>query len=233
MKKRLLLCSILACCTAAPAIYCAETASESKKPVVLLTGFEPFGRVKINASWESVKTLQGREILGYRIETALLPVVYDEMDAPLQAAIEKYKPDVVVSFGVGTAVVQVETIAFNGYHFWMPKDNKGNMPPRLRIDSRGPDLPLRTRLPVNAIMHALRDAHIGAATSTDAGGYLCNECFYRLLSGKNTPLVSGFVHVPEFGRPDPAGGVFSREKLSHAVQVVVEATLSSIKRSAP
>ena len=53
------------------------------------TGFEPFGKLKRNASWETVKAFQGREILGYRIETALLPVVYDEMDAPLQAALQK------------------------------------------------------------------------------------------------------------------------------------------------
>ena len=102
----------------------AGETSTGTKPVLLLTGFEPFGGLKLNASWETVKTFQGKEIAGHRIETALLPVVYDEMAAPLQEAIAKHKPAAVISFGVGSRVIQVETVARNGYHRVKPADNK-------------------------------------------------------------------------------------------------------------
>lgn len=199
------------------------------RPVLLLTGFEPFGGAKLNASWETVKSFQGREILGYRVETALLPVVYDEMDTPLQAAIEKHKPKIAISFGVGSRVMQVETLARNGYHPQKPPDNKGKPPPRSRIDTNAPELPIPTALPAAAIVSALKEAKISAASSTDAGGYLCNECFFRLMSAKKAPDVRGFIHVPDFGTPDPLGGVFDAEKLKKAVQIVIETTIKNSK----
>jgi len=207
----------------------ASVRAAEEKPVLLLTGFEPFGGLKLNASWETVRTFQGKEILGYRIETALLPVVYDEMDGPLQAALEKYKPRIAISFGVGTRVMQVETLASNGYHPQRPPDNKGKPPPRDKIAPEAPALPIPTALPAAAIVAALKEAKIGAANSTDAGGYLCNECFFRLMSSKRAPAMRGFVHVPDFGTRDPEGGVFDAEKLKKAVQIVIETTIKTSK----
>lgn len=212
-------------------VLCAAESGPDAKPVLLLTGFEPFGGLKVNASWETVKRFQGREILGYRVETALLPVVYDEMDAPLQAALVKHKPAIAISFGVGSQVIQIETAASNSYHPQRPPDNKGKPPPRDKIAPDAPVLPIPTALPAAAIVAALKEAKIGAGSSADAGGYLCNECFYRLMSSKNAPAVRGFVHVPDFGTPDPAGGVFDAEKLAKAVQIVMETTIRQSKQS--
>ena len=201
-----------------------DQAGQPAKPVLLLTGFEPFGGAKVNASWETVKTFQSQELHGYRVETLLLPVVYDEMDKPLQEALAKHKPALVISFGVGTKVIQVETIARNSYHPLKPLDNKAKPPPRNEIIPGG-SVEIKTALPADAIVAALKTAPIGAKTSTDAGGYLCNECFYRLMSSKAGPSVRGFIHVPELGWKDPAGGVFDLEKLKRAVEVIVETTV--------
>lgn len=199
----------------------------AEKPVLLLTGFEPFGPYKTNASWETVKTFQGREIAGYKIETAQLPVVYDEIAAPLQEAIAKHKPQAVISFGVGTRSIQVETLARNGYSATKPRDNKDKEPPRAEIVP-GAEAAIPTGLPAEAILAALKEANIGAASSTNAGGYLCNECFYRLMSAKDAPKVRGFVHVPDIGWPDKeGGGVFDAEKLKRAVEIVIEKTLNA------
>jgi len=191
------------------------------KPVLLLTGFEPFGGAKINESWETVKTFQGKEIHGYKIQTALLPVVYDEMDAPLQQAIAAHKPAIMISFGVGTEVIQIETTARNGYHPLNPSDNKKKPPPRTKILPAGKDT-IPTGLPTDKIVAALKNARVGVTTSQDAGGYLCNECFYRVMASKDAPPVRGFIHVPPYGVKDPAGGVFDAEKLQRAVQAIVE-----------
>ncbi|MCY3024086.1 MAG: hypothetical protein NTW87_34345, partial [Planctomycetota bacterium] len=139
-------------------------ATAAARPVLLLTGFEPFGGLKVNASWETVKRFQGREILGHRIETVVLPVVYDEMAAPLEEALARHTPAAVISFGVGTPVVQVETVARNGYHRAKPPDNKGRPPPRREIVPDGAK-ELATALPVDAILSALSEAKIGAAKS--------------------------------------------------------------------
>jgi pyroglutamyl-peptidase len=203
-------------------------AADAEKPVILLTGFEPFGGAKINESWETVKTFQGQEIGGYRIETALLPVVYDEMDKPLQEAIDKHKPKIVISFGVGTPYIQIETSALNSYHPMKPKDNKSKTPPRDEIVLKG-DLRIKTTLPADQILAALQTEKIPAILSEYAGGYLCNECFYRLMHCKTAPAVRGFVHVPPYGAPDPYGGKIDAGKLERAVKTIVESTVKAAK----
>src|SRR5689334_13418893 len=107
----------------------AMLSASAAEPVVLLTGFEPFGGAKTNMSWESVKVYQGQILAGHRIETLELPVVYDAIEAPLKEAIAKFKPVAVISFGEGTQVVQIETAALNGYHAAKPLDNKQLPPP--------------------------------------------------------------------------------------------------------
>jgi len=215
----LLLVSMTACC--------ADQAPQDRPPVCLLTGFEPFGEAKTNASWEMLKPLAGQTIAGYRIVTEQLPVVYDEMAKPLQDAIEKHTPALVVCFGVGTPLVRVETVARNGYHPAQPPDNKGRAPPREKILPDGAAT-LPTQLPAAEIVAALKAAAIGATDGQDAGGYLCNECFYRLMALPERTSAGikrrGFVHVPPVGAPDPEGGVFTLEKLQQAVRIIVEQT---------
>src|SRR5881227_1066640 len=80
-----------------------KAAAEDAKPIILLTGFEPFGKSDFNTSWNLVKKLEGREIGGFDIKSLQLKVVYDAVDKPLQEAIEKLKPAAVISFGEGSA----------------------------------------------------------------------------------------------------------------------------------
>ena len=215
-----ILTSVFVACAASLSLARAEQPAAAAKPVILLTGFEPFGGDPINASWEVVKTFEGREIGGYTVKTALLPVVYDEMEKPLLDAIKANHPSIVISFGVGTPVVQIETVARNGYHPMKPLDNKSKPPPRDKIvPAAAAEIP--TALPANTILKALKDAHIGAQLSTDAGGYLCNECFYRLMQADLKVDARGFIHVPPFGTNDPLGGTFDKEKLCKAVEIAL------------
>ena len=152
--------------------------------VILLTGFEPFGGAKINASWEAVKFFQGKTIAGHRVETVQLPVVYDAIEAPLKEAIAKFKPAAVLCFGEGTPAIQIETIARNGYHAAKPPDNKGLPPPREKIVPNGKD-EIPTGLPVQEIVQAIRSTQVHSITSEDAGGYLpnLNRIFAQSLCG--------------------------------------------------
>lgn len=206
---------------------------EAKAPMALLTAFEPFGGRSVNASWEAVKAFDGLVIAGHRVAVERLPVVYDEMAAPLEAAVERHRPSLVVAFGLGGGVIHVERVARNGYAEARPKDNRGREPPRAEVVPAGrPALP--SGLPVDDVLAALSAAGLGAAASEDAGGYLCNECFYRLMA-LDSPAgrairARGFVHLPDLDAPNPAGGTYSLERLREAVRIVVERTARAATR---
>ena len=202
------------------AIFCAAIARAEEptpKPVILMTGFEPFGGSSFNTSWDVVSTFDGQVISGHVIKTVRLKVVYDKIDGPLAEAIEKLKPVAVISFGEGTPEIHVEKIARNSYHPAKPPDNEGKAPPRDAIVPGGAQT-IRSGLPADAIVQKLNDAGIKAATSDDAGGYLCNECFYRLMAVKNAPAIRGFVHVPVV----PPDKEEARKQLDDAVRIILK-----------
>jgi pyroglutamyl-peptidase len=66
------------------------------------------------------------------------------------------------------------------------------------IDKDGPAEYFST-LPVTPILRALEERHIASVTSEDAGSYVCNTAFYRLmeLSAPAAIEFAGFVHVPK------------------------------------
>ncbi len=207
------------------AFFCAAISRAEEptgKPVILLTGFEPFGGSAYNTSWDVVSKFDGQEIAGHAIKTVRLKVVYDKIGGPLAEAIEKLKPVAVISFGEGTPEIHVEKIARNGYHPAKPPDNDGKAPPRDAIVPGGAQT-IRSGLPVDAIIKKLNDAGIKAATSEDAGGYLCNECFYRLMTDKNAPAIRGFVHVPVVPPADEAG----RKQLDDAVRIILKSVIEN------
>jgi pyroglutamyl-peptidase len=208
----------------------AGRAAEAAPPVALLTAFEPFGEKPVNASWEAVKGLDGETIAGHRVAVALLPVVYDGMAAPLEAAVARHRPAVVLSFGLGRGVIHVERLARNGYHPARPRDNAGKEPPRAEVVPGG-RAEAASALPVDAILAAYAAAGLGAEPSDDAGGYLCNECFYRLMTlespaGKAV-RARGFVHLPDLDAPNPMGGTYTVERLREAVRIALERTLAA------
>jgi pyroglutamyl-peptidase len=207
-------------------------AAPPPEPRLLVTAFEPFGGATVNASWEATKDLDGTTIAGHRVRVVRLPVLYDDMAKPLDDAIAAWKPDVVVSFGVGHPIVRVERTARNGYHPSHPKDNAQKPPPRDEIAPSGAAT-YATALPADDIVAALRAENIGAEPSDDAGGYLCNECFYRLMAWKGAggagPATRGFVHVPAIGAKNPMGGTYDLGTIRRAVRIVLETTLAHAK----
>jgi pyroglutamyl-peptidase len=98
----------------------------------------------------------------------------------LREAVARVGPDAVVCFGQadGRSRISVERVALN-LDDAASADNEGVVSAQpIRPD--GPPAYWST-LPVEAIVEALRAEGIPAATSRDAGGYLCNHVFYSLL----------------------------------------------------
>lgn len=177
-----------------------ETINDTRQlPVVLLTGFEPFGPGKpANPSWEGIKPLDGQMLRGYRVVCRELPV---EWGAPLErlpALIKELRPVAVFSFGQGLpGGFALESRAANRR---APlADNRGNRPPSEKIVEKGP-AEFRASSDLRTLRDRLAKQGHTVRVSQNAGSYLCEECLYSLeylrAQRGDSPLEVLFCHVP-------------------------------------
>lgn len=163
---------------------------------LLVTGFEPFGGVERNASWEAVKRLPDT-VAGYQVERLCLPVVYGDSGAMLRDAVRRLHPTLVLCVGVagGRKQITPEKLAVN-YRRAGIADNAGRLYTGEPIVSDGPD-GIMTRLPVESMVERLREEGLPAEVSLTAGGYVCNDLYYHALLYQAEDGYQGlFVHVP-------------------------------------
>ena len=165
----------------------------------LISGFEPFGKLTVNPSWEAVKLVPERPGKNISVRKLLLPVEYDRAADMLLEAAEGYRPDVILAVGVAAnrSAVTPEYVAVNCKDSPMA-DNKGKLAIMERIIDEG-DSALYTNLPLPDLIDAIQAAGIPSGISFDAGTYVCNNVFYRLMyeirhNMKKT--YGGFLHVP-------------------------------------
>ncbi len=81
---------------------------------ILVTGFNPFGGEAVNPAYEAVKLLPDT-IAGAEIIKKEIPTEFDRSVKEIEAAIEAYRPDIVLNVGQagGRACVTVEKIGIN------------------------------------------------------------------------------------------------------------------------
>lgn len=199
---------------------------------ILISGFEPFGKMSINPTEELLKEAISFEIENVEISTVLLPVNYDECAEELIAKIEEVKPDVVISCGLaaGRTAITPERIGINikdtGSGDPYP-DNRGMIPKDELIDKDGPD-GLFSTLPNRLIEKNLKAQHIPAAFSNSAGTFICNNTLYAVLSyirKNNLPIKAGFIHFPastEMSARNPALPSLPQEVMTSALKVIIQ-----------
>lgn len=165
---------------------------------VLVTGFEPFGGDPINPSGEIARALDGRVIGGRMVAGATLPCVFGESRYELVRLIRAHQPGLVICTGLagGRAEITPERIAINVDDARIA-DNAGGQP----IDApvvRGGPAAYWSRLPIKAMVAALRARAIPAAVSQTAGTFVCNHVFYALMHTLRwqRQVRGGFIHVP-------------------------------------
>jgi pyroglutamyl-peptidase len=167
---------------------------------VLVIGFEPWAEHEVNPS----------QLIAERLGGIVLPVSYARADDALRAALDEHDPSLVICFGLAEKrdTISVERYAHN-IDEADTTDNDAANGSGAEIDPAGP-LALRSSLPVDAIVAALEREGIPAEVSRDAGGFLCNHVFYRLLQQRE----GGFVHVPPLS-------VLPEAELLRAAEIVV------------
>lgn len=184
-----------------PKPIAAPESGAPSQPVILLTGFEPFGEAKPpNPSWEGIKNLDGTEWNGYRLVARQIPVVWGAPLERLPSWVAQYKPAAVFAFGQGLpGAFTIETQARNRRAPY--PDNLGETPKTPDIVDGGPES-LAATIDAPKLVKALAAKGHAIKASTDAGRYLCEETLYGLEYLKANHKIDGpvlFCHVPPLG----------------------------------
>jgi pyroglutamyl-peptidase len=193
-------------------------------PVVLVTGFEPFGNYTENPSELIAESLNGSCIGNVTIIGIVLPVDFNNSLERATHAIEQYHPILVISTGLNanTHRINVEKIGYNIKRY--QKENGQWSFPR-RIDTTGPWIRI-SPLHTNDIVRDIRNANISVQQSFFTGTYVCNSLFYQLLGYVTTHHLNipvGFIHVPLLDTQDPSG--MPLQQMVTAVHIAVETSL--------
>lgn len=206
---------------------------KKEKPVLLLTGFEPFGGSRVNASWEMALFENGRTVAGHRVVAAQLPVVFGECTERLREQIGLHKPAIIICLGeADRGCISIERSAVNLIDARIA-DNRGNMPRNAPVISGGPTGYFST-LPINAMRDAVEETTVPVELSKSAGHYVCNALFYGLMHELSVRrdlahVRGGFVHVPlmrEQKTKKPVDFNFS----IYGLDAVIEAAITAPRR---
>lgn len=165
---------------------------------ILVTGFGAFLDVAVNASGELARCLDGEVLGDARVHSAVMPVAFERL-APSYAAaldgLEGESPIALLSMGVHRdGFFRMESQA------------------RAQLDSDKPDVDgvfakelsplgaedLASELEFDGLRRALQAG--GASDvrlSENAGGYVCERCYFEVLKQARRLEVPGFfLHVP-------------------------------------
>lgn len=170
---------------------------ENSMKKLLLTAFTPFDGEKINPALEAVKLVKDKigNLLIVKLE---VPTVFGKSIDTVREAIEREKPDFVLSIGQagGRAEITPERVAINLNDARIP-DNEGNQPIDEPIFPDGENAYFST-LPVKAMVEAIRKEGLPSSLSNSAGTYVCNHLMYGVLYylDKRPSIKAGFIHVP-------------------------------------
>lgn len=170
---------------------------------ILLTGFGPFGAVIHNPSQRLVRYFGRHPVEGIGLTAITLPVSYMQAPCTVEALVRQraeigHPFDYVLMLGVAanSSFWRVERKAHNRVSDKLDVDET-----RLAPGPIAPEAPatLEATLPVQQLVEALESRGIPVCLSDDAGDYLCNYLFFRvlhLLRQLPAPPLAGFLHIP-------------------------------------
>lgn len=195
---------------------------------ILVTGFDPFGGEKINPAIEAVKLLPNT-IKGVEIEKLEIPTVFHKSADVVREKMNEFKPDVVLNIGQagGRMGLTPERVAINQDDARIP-DNEGNQPIDVAIQEDGQPAYF-SKLPIKAMVEAMKNAGIPASVSNTAGTFVCNHIMYQTLYlvDKEFPEAkAGFMHIPfmtEQVLDKPNQPAMSLTDMARGIEAAIEA----------
>lgn len=204
----------------------------SRMPVVLVTGFDPFGGEAVNPSQQIAQALDGQIIAGHRVVGATLPTQFDASLPALQSLLRRYRPALVLAIGQagGREGISLERVAINLIDARIP-DNAGSQPVDVRIVDNAANAYFST-LPIKVMLQRLHKARIPAALSQSAGTFVCNQVFFGLQHAlrRRRGVRGGFVHVPylpEQAARHAGAPSLALETMIAAIRICIEVALTT------
>jgi pyroglutamyl-peptidase len=205
---------------------------------ILVTGFSAFPGAPANPSAAIVMRLLRRHVRrfrlhGIKLQTAVLPVVYDAVARELQELVARARPDAIVHLGLASRrkQVSVETRAVNRITTLHPDAAKRRAAARA---VRAGGLPaLRSPLATPSLVTLMRRTGVPTQLSMDAGDYVCNQTLYTSLASGGAPAV--FIHVPRLAGArrdfdDDDAARITLPALTRAVEAALVAIAAHVRR---
>ena len=155
--------------------------------MMVITGFEPFGKFTTNPSWEAVREIED-------VKKVKVPVTFRGA-VETAKRIAKMDPEIVIATGLSptTRKIKVEALAINVMHSDL-EDNDSFAPKDERIYKDGENC-LFTSMPYMDLVQHLNRSGFPSRVSFSAGTYVCNAFYYALL--REIPGRRAiFIHVP-------------------------------------
>ena len=162
---------------------------------VLLAGFEPYAKHRINPSWEVAKRLSGEE----NVEVVQLPVVYEKVSGSLLENLTRTQAEVCVLLSWGSRIsgFTLEKVALNVADSDLP-DNAGETKKAAEIQEGAPAAYF-SNLPLEPIAEKLAAVRIPNQISYHADTFVPNYVFFSALHYMHVHdwLVQvGLIHIP-------------------------------------
>jgi pyroglutamyl-peptidase len=172
----------------------------NRKKKILLTGFGPFRLHGTNPSEALVRSLSDTFENCSNIQTLILPTDYKKSWEDLKTALDDFKPDIVLSFGLAArrSHICLESIAYNKASTALA-DISGYRPEQAMLIENAPSS-YHSRLPLKRLEKTLRANGHNVRVSRNAGDYVCNATLFNLLNyakEKAPEMKSTFVHIPK------------------------------------
>lgn len=165
---------------------------------LLITGFDAFGKDKINPSSLAIQQL-ANNINDIKIIKKQLPTKFDESIIALDKYVKDYNPDIIICVGqaAGRSKISLEKVGLNLRDAKIC-DNANYQPQDETIYQDG-DLAYFSNLPLKSILADLKSENVAAEISYTAGTFVCNNVLYHLLyliNKKAYNFKAGFIHIP-------------------------------------
>ena len=191
---------------------------------LIITAFEPFDTHQENPTVNILHALPNN-IGRIELRKHILPVAYLKSFELLEAIIHQEDVIGVIMLGLaaGRTHITFEQIAINLNHATIA-DNHQSIKLYEKIIEEGLDGYFST-LPLKDILQDLENKNFPVKLSLSAGGYVCNDLFYRVLhytKTQNQNLLSGFVHVP-YHRESNTSHAYPMLPLNTMIDTIYEA----------
>lgn len=175
-----------------------EQGNSAKKPVVLITAFEPFGDnfEKFNMSEEVAKRLElmKNRMPGIDLRVEILPVALTGTEERIKALMELHKPDRVICLGESAdantdVYTRVET---TGRTYQVHANGTETLQSEqiAKCDVFKVNSQLNKRLATS-----LDEFDAVSSITTDAGGWVCDKTYHAVLKHAPNPGAVVFLHL--------------------------------------